>query len=137
MANSEWRMDQLLFAIRHSLFAQNHIGLYARTSEGTVTPTTQANDPACLGSYLSLQEPAQPAGATNPHLVMAVGNGDMWVTDGGTGDLEPGNHLISSEVPGCAMKDAPARFPIGYICARAAEVERGHGGGRSWVASKR
>ena len=52
---------------------------------------------------------------------MAVGNGDLWVTDGGSGDLAPGDYLISSRIPGCAMKDDPAQFPIGYICARAAE----------------
>ena len=63
----------------------------------------------------------KPAGSTNPHLVMAVGNGDMWVADRGNGDLEPGNFLISSDIPGCAMMDDPKRFPIGYICARAAE----------------
>jgi len=45
----------------------------------------------------------------------------MWVTEGSNGDIEPGNYLISSAVPGCAMKDDPAQFPVGYICARAAE----------------
>src|SRR6266571_1971279 len=33
----------------------------------------------------------------------------------------PGDFLISSDVPGCAMKDDPEQFPVGYICARAAE----------------
>jgi hypothetical protein len=49
---------------------------------------------------------------------MAVGNGEMWVTD--AGDIEPGDYLISSSVPGCARKDDPCQFPVGYICARSA-----------------
>jgi hypothetical protein len=79
-----------------------------------------ATDPRCLGAYLSLQEPSKPAGLDNPHLVMAVGNGDMWVTDTGS-RIQPGDYLIASNVRGCAMKDDPARYPIGYIIARAAE----------------
>jgi hypothetical protein len=86
-----------------------------------IVRTTNANDPRCLGSFLGLQSPSKPVSRTNSDLVMAVGNGDMWVTDGGSGDLEPGNYLISSDVPGCAMKDDPDKFPVGYICARAAE----------------
>jgi hypothetical protein len=39
-----------------------------------------------------------------------------------TGDIQPGDYLISSDVAGCAMKDDSARFPIGYIVARAAEA---------------
>jgi hypothetical protein len=65
---------------------------------------------------------------------MAVGNGELWVTDGSAGDLRPGDFLIASGVTGCAMKDDPDRFPVGYICARAAEavqwadVQAGAGG---------
>ena len=86
-----------------------------------VVRTTNANVSRCFGAYLGLLEPSKPVSPTNSHLIMAVGNGDMWVSDGGNGDLESGNYLISSGVPGCAMKDDPGRFPIGYICARAAE----------------
>jgi len=88
-----------------------------------VALTRRANDPATLGSYLSLEEPKQPAGDENNHQITAVGNGELWVTDGG-GDLSAGDYLISSDIPGCAMKDDPARFPIGYICARASEPVR-------------
>ncbi len=85
-----------------------------------VVPSSAANDEACLGAYLARQEPSQPAGPDNPDLIMAVGNGDMWVMEAG-GDIRPGDYLISSDVPGCAMKDDPTRFPIGHIVARAAE----------------
>jgi hypothetical protein len=85
-----------------------------------VLPTARANDSACLGAYLSLQEPAQPAGAANPHLVMAVGNGELWVAGSGD-DIEPGDSLISSDVAGCAMKHDPTRFAVGHVVARAAE----------------
>ena len=85
-----------------------------------IQPTSRANDPACLGAYLGVQSPPQPASSDNPHLVMAVGNGEMWVVDRG-GDLEPGDALISSDVKGCAMKDDPKRFAVGHVVARAAE----------------
>jgi len=78
------------------------------------------NDPACLGSYLALSEPDQPFSLENPHLIMAVGNGDMWVTDE-SGDIKPGDYLISSTTPGHAMKDDEVKYPIGHIVARAAE----------------
>lgn len=82
--------------------------------------STVANDPACLGSYLALQESTQPAGPENPHMIMAVGNGDMWVVDEGQ-DIRPGDYLISSSIPGHVMKDDPEKYPQGYIVARAAE----------------
>ena len=85
-----------------------------------IAPSTSANDPACLGAYLGVEETTLPAGDDNPHLVMAVGNGEMWVIDAG-GDLQPGDLLISSDVAGCAMKDDPGRFPVSYVIARVAE----------------
>jgi uncharacterized protein YceH (UPF0502 family) len=36
----------------------------------------------------------------------------------------PGDYLISAEAPGCAMLDDPARFAVGNVVARAAEVVR-------------
>lgn len=85
-----------------------------------IAPTTTANDPACLGAYLAPQ--SLPEGARiAPHLVMGVGNGDIWIADSGAGDIEPGDPLISSHVPGCAMKDDPVRFPVGHVVARAAQ----------------
>ncbi|MCI0330452.1 MAG: hypothetical protein L0196_05805 [candidate division Zixibacteria bacterium] len=78
------------------------------------------NDPACLGSFLALAEPSKPASTDNPHLVMAVGNGVMWVVDEGQ-NIQPGDYLISSSTPGHAMKDDETKYPIGHIVARAAE----------------
>jgi hypothetical protein len=51
---------------------------------------------------------------------MAVGNGEMWVVNTGR-DIEPGDYLISSDVPGCAMLDDPTRFHISNVIAKAAE----------------
>lgn len=78
------------------------------------------NDPACLGSYLGLQESGKPASPENPYLIMAVGNGDMWVVDEGE-NIQPGEYLISSSTPGHAMKDDQEKFLIGHVVARAAE----------------
>jgi hypothetical protein len=66
-------------------------------------------------------ESTREVGPENPLLVAAVGNGEMCVVERGGGDIEPGDYLISSDVPGCAMKDDPARFSIGHVVARAAE----------------
>jgi hypothetical protein len=92
-----------------------------------IQETARPNDPGCLGASLGLMESSREAGRENPLLVAAVGNGEMWIVDRGSGDIEPGDYLISSDVPGCAMKDDPAKFPIGHIVARAAErVEWSH-----------
>lgn len=85
-----------------------------------IRPAAGANDPACMGAYGGPLEPSKPLGADNPHLVAAVGNGRMWIVDRGS-DIRPGDYLIASGAGGCAMKDDPERFPIGYIVARAAE----------------
>ncbi|MBI3836000.1 MAG: hypothetical protein HY287_16865 [Planctomycetes bacterium] len=86
-----------------------------------VMETVRANDPACLGACMGPEESNKAPGPENPLLVAAVGNGEMWVVDGGTGDFEPGDYLITSEVSGCAMKDDPTRFPVGHVIARAAD----------------
>ena len=83
--------------------------------------STEPNDPACLGSYFALSESSKPYSSENPHLVMAVGNGDMWVVDEGQ-NIQPGDYLISSSTPGHAMKDDEGKYPIGHIVARAAEA---------------
>ncbi len=85
-----------------------------------VQRTARANDPAVLGAYLGLLEPSKPIDLKNPDQIMAVGNGDMWVIDTGT-NLEPGDYLISSDVPGCAMKDDSVKYPIGHVVAKAAQ----------------
>ena len=86
-----------------------------------IRTTTMANDPACLGAYLGLQESNQLASNENPHLVMAVGNGEMWVVESGQ-NIKPGDYLISSDVSGHAMKDDAEKYPIGHIVGRAAEA---------------
>lgn len=85
-----------------------------------VAPSTEANDSRCLGAYLGLQESSLPESSSNPHQIMAVGNGDMWVVDSGK-PIQPGDYLISSDVAGHAMLDDPHRFPVGFVVARAAE----------------
>ena len=95
-----------------------------------IEPSILPNDPRCLGAYLSVLEPAQPPSLGNPHQIMAVGNGDMWVVEpdssqGGWAvgrDIQPGDYLISSDIEGHAMLDDPKRFPIGHVVARAAEA---------------
>ncbi len=83
-------------------------------------PTAQANDSAVLGAYLSVLEPDKaPESTSNPSLVTAVGNGEMWVADNGR-DIEPGDGLISSDVAGHAMKD-PGTHAVSHVVAKAAE----------------
>ena len=53
---------------------------------------------------------------------MAVGNGEAWVVNDGM-DIEAGDYLISSAVPGHAMRDR-GQFETTYIVARAAEPVR-------------
>lgn len=87
-----------------------------------VRATSTPNDPACLGAFLSRLAPAAPHSSENPLLVMAVGNGEMLVTaHNGDAPIEPGDLLISSHVPGHAMKLDPARFPVANVVARAAD----------------
>jgi len=85
-----------------------------------ITKSTIPNDPAVLGAYLSLQEPSKPVSSDNSHLVMAVGNGDMWVVDMGE-NLQAGDDLLSASVPGHAMKEDGTYSPA-YVIARAAEA---------------
>lgn len=98
---------------------QNASGLPSSEIIYGIAPTSKANDPAVLGAYLSVREPEQASSKNNPSLVMAVGNGEMWVTNLG-GDIHAGDYLISSSVPGCAMRDA-GMFDTSYVVARAAE----------------
>ncbi len=99
--------------------------VYHDRSEGEpiygIAPSLTANDPRCMGAYLGILEPGQRASSDNPHQVMAVGNGEMWVCDE-SGDIRPGDYLISSDVTGHAMLDDENRFSVGYVVARAAEA---------------
>ena len=75
-----------------------------------------ANDPRVLGAH---RGPATHDHAPVTDVVAAVGNGVMWVTDDNRRNIEPGDYLISSDVPGCAMLDDPGRFVVGHIVAQA------------------
>lgn len=85
-----------------------------------VAASATANDSRCLGAYLGILEPQQPVTLDNPHQIMAVGNGEMWVVDSGR-NIQPGDFLISSDMTGHAMIDDPERFAVGHVVARAAE----------------
>lgn len=89
-----------------------------------IAPTTRANDAAVLGAYLGRLEPGRPEEPVteNPHLVAAVGNGELWVVDTG-GDIAPGDDLVASATPGHAMRDDD-RFAVSHVVARAAEPVR-------------
>lgn len=88
-----------------------------------ITVSNEANDARCLGAYLGPEPMNGPKAMAGNHLVMAVGNGDLYVVDTGR-DIEPGDLLVSSDVPGCAMLDDPSRFETGNVVARAAERVR-------------
>jgi hypothetical protein len=76
-----------------------------------VTLTKTRNDKKILGIVFSTSE---------PHImVAAVGNYNMWVADKGD-DIEVGDLLISSDVPGHAEKDA-REDEYSYVIGRAAE----------------
>jgi len=84
-----------------------------------VEQSNTANDSKILGAYLSLQNPNSPPSVENPHMIMAVGNGTVWVVDNGE-DLTQGDYLISSDVAGHAMRDNN-EYDISYIIGRVAE----------------
>ena len=84
-----------------------------------MTKSTSENNPQIIGSYLGRTEPTQTESYENPTMVMAVGNGDMWVADQGE-DLKQGDYLISSNVQGHAEKDTRTH-DISYVIARVSE----------------
>ncbi len=85
-----------------------------------VNMTTNANSKNVLGAYLSKGEyNFDDKIIKTPDLIMSVGNGDMWVADNGS-NLEIGDYLISSDVPGHAMK-VTDEYPTAYVVARVAE----------------
>jgi hypothetical protein len=121
-----WTDDSIERGMLVSMTGENR-RLYGR--EGAepihgIVPSTRANDPAVLGAYLGRLEPSQPErpATDNPHLVAAVGNGELWVVDAG-GDIEPGDPLIASSTPGHATRDDD-RFDVSHVVARAAERVR-------------
>ncbi len=84
-----------------------------------VAKTAVVNDSKVMGAYLSLQESNKAYDESNPHLIMAVGNGEMWVADKGE-NINIGDYLISSDVVGHAQKDS-GEFIVSHIVAKAAE----------------
>jgi len=85
-----------------------------------VAETAVPNDPTVLGAYLSVLEPERVRDENNPHLIMAVGNGELWVVDNGE-NVAAGDWLISSSAKGHAQKDK-GEYAISYVVARAAEA---------------
>jgi len=77
------------------------------------------NDPAILGAYLTTKISPVVSEIDNIHIVIAEGNGDVWVADMGE-DINPGDYLISSSVAGHAMKDDRSE-ELSHIIGRAAE----------------
>lgn len=85
---------------------------------GVETSQTK-NDPAILGTYLSILDTGLVANLENPHLIMSDGNGEVWVIDTGD-DIVPGDLFISSSIKGHAMKNDSSE-KISYTVGRAAE----------------
>jgi hypothetical protein len=85
---------------------------------GVETSQTK-NDPAILGTYLSVLDTSLSASLENPHLVTSDGNGEVWVIDTGV-DIVPGDLFTSSSIKGHAMKDDSSE-KISYTFGRAAE----------------
>ena len=77
------------------------------------------NDPAILGTYLSILDTSLVSSLDNPALITSEGNGEVWVANTGT-DIKPGDYMISSIVPGHAMKDDHSE-KVSHIIGRAAE----------------
>jgi hypothetical protein len=83
------------------------------------------NDSRFLGTYLSVMNPdndrtiGDSDNSANPDLVMAVGNGKMWVVDEGS-NITQGDHLITSTTQGHARKD-PQTATFSYVIGKAGE----------------
>ena len=77
------------------------------------------HDKRVLGAYSTVHEPTLPISLDNPHQVLAVGNGYMWVTNEG-GNIKIGDYLITSSSQGMAMKDN-GNYQVSYVCARSAQ----------------
>jgi len=123
-AHYGWSEEKLNKGMLVSLTGQNR-NLHGNTSSEIIygiQSVSGPNDPSVIGAFLSQLEPDQAPGPDNPQLVMAVGNGQMWIADNGE-DIEIGDYLISSAVPGHAMKDR-GDFDVAHIVARAAEPVR-------------
>jgi hypothetical protein len=85
-----------------------------------ITKSSTANSPYVLGAYLATTNPSNPASVDNPELIMAAGNGDLWIADNGSGNVVIGDPLISSGLAGHAMRD-PGTYQVSHVFAKAAE----------------
>ena len=72
-----------------------------------------------MGAYSTIHESTKPFSLDNPHQILCVGNGYMWVTNEG-GNIQIGDYLISSSSQGMAMKDI-GNYDVSYVCARSAQ----------------
>ncbi len=81
--------------------------------------TAKPNDSRVAGVFLNLSESTKEHSLENPYQIMAVGNGDVWVTDEG-GNITTGDYLISSSVVGHAMKDN-GDYEVSHVFAKATE----------------
>ncbi|MBU2567095.1 hypothetical protein KKG46_06090 [Patescibacteria group bacterium] len=116
-----WTDDNIQKGMLVSLTGQNkylHNNPMSEILYG-IEVTSIVNDSRVMGSYLALQEAEEARDENNPHLVMAVGNGEVWVTDKGE-NINIGDYLISSDVAGHAQQDT-GEFIVSHIVARAAE----------------
>ncbi|NDD85826.1 hypothetical protein EBZ38_16315 [bacterium] len=131
--------------VSYNAFTGSHYGLFApgttatrgelvdltgsnQYKQGSAEPyygiarAATANSPNILGAYLGTTDPSTPASLDNPELIMAAGNGDVWIADNGSGNVMIGDPLISSgDVPGHAMRDTKS-FPTSHIFAKSAEA---------------
>ncbi len=80
------------------------------------TVSQKENSSNIIGSYFGKQEINS---TRKSDLVMAVGNGSMWIVDNGE-NLQIGDYLISSSVKGHATKDV-GKYEVANIIARVAE----------------
>ncbi len=85
-----------------------------------IATSATANAPGVLGITRYPLDISREVSADNPWAVAAVGNTNVWVIDTGK-DVEPGDSLITSDVPGAAQVDDPERFEVGNIFGRAAQ----------------
>ena len=86
-----------------------------------VNKTAIANDPNVLGALLGISDGSQTYSEDNPYLVMAAGNGDVWVADNGSGNVRIGDQLLSSgDLAGYAQRD-PGTYETSHVFAKAAQ----------------
>lgn len=81
-----------------------------------VSVSQEKNASNILGAYLGKEDFDN---ENSPHLVMAVGNGRVWVAENGS-NINIGDYLISSDLAGHAEKDLGI-YENANIIARAAE----------------